>query len=246
MPLDLPKKLKEDAIVEAVLEVRFESNDIGEVVVGRLTDLGNWKGFNFQSLPNADIPDIIRVNDPRLKFVPTVEGRSDRYAVRIGARVISYHVYEPYPGWRDLQHDLNSIIHEIYNRLTDLRVTRLGLRYINLINSKRHNLTDISQLELNINVAGRNIQQGINLAFGQQKSEYHLVMTRVASPEFISGTELSKDVVCAIDVDVFTNDDFKEEREEAVQRWVSEAHNYEKEAFFQLLPDDLITELAEE
>jgi len=41
----IPKKLKHDAIVEAVVEVRFSTTTIPEILFGRLSEYGPWKNF---------------------------------------------------------------------------------------------------------------------------------------------------------------------------------------------------------
>jgi hypothetical protein len=47
----LPQKLKNDAIVEAIFEIRFDTSTILEVLIGRLADLVPWNGFKQQRLP---------------------------------------------------------------------------------------------------------------------------------------------------------------------------------------------------
>jgi hypothetical protein len=46
----LPKKLKDDSITEALLEIRFTSSDLDEVVVGRLSDFSGWEAYSKQRM----------------------------------------------------------------------------------------------------------------------------------------------------------------------------------------------------
>ncbi len=246
MPVDLPKKLKEDAIVEALLEIRFESDDIGEIVVGRLNDLEIWKDLPTQRLSNADIPEFIRDNDNRLRFSPVIERRSDEFAVRIGSKVLSLHVYAPYPGWDELQDKLAHVIKELFAKLDNLRIVRLGLRYINLIESDRHKTEGINDLDLSLQVENEDISDGLNVSYRRKPSDKHIVLTRVASPDFINASDLPEDVVAVIDVDVFTPTGYEESEQAEVHQWLFDAHLFEKQAFFQLLPDELVEELLEE
>ena len=41
----IPAKLKHDAIVEALLEVRFDMTTASEILFGRLADWPSWKDF---------------------------------------------------------------------------------------------------------------------------------------------------------------------------------------------------------
>src|SRR5208337_1279466 len=56
----LPKKLKCDAIVEALLEWRFESKGLWEVFLGRFADHRNWKGWAQRTLPAYSLPPQLR------------------------------------------------------------------------------------------------------------------------------------------------------------------------------------------
>jgi hypothetical protein len=62
----IPAKLKDDAIVEAVLEVRFDMTTIPEVVLGRLADCPSWKGFEQGRMPTYEIQAILRQADRRV------------------------------------------------------------------------------------------------------------------------------------------------------------------------------------
>src|SRR5262245_58805243 len=104
----IPHKLKIDPIAEALWEVRFASNDIPEVVVGKLASREEWRSFKSQRLPAADIPAALRETDPQLSTQPTLQLQSgdDRRLVKIGSRVISYHALRPYPGWQIFEPEL--------------------------------------------------------------------------------------------------------------------------------------------
>jgi hypothetical protein len=46
----LPKKLKDDAIVEAVFELRFDSSTLAEVFLGRIADHNNSRRVRPESV----------------------------------------------------------------------------------------------------------------------------------------------------------------------------------------------------
>ena len=95
----VPKKLKNDAIVEALLEVRFDMATMPEILFGQLADYERWKGFKQGRLPVYDIPAPLREADPNLRFQPVFELSSEQRFVRVGPQVISYHRTMPYVGW---------------------------------------------------------------------------------------------------------------------------------------------------
>jgi len=241
----LPTKLKDDAIVEALLEIQFDSDDLGEIVIGRLTDFDLWNGYSVARLSAANIPENIRDADPSLRFQPVIERRSqdERSNVRIGSHVLSYHVYVPYPGWVDFKPRLDAIVEELFNKMTNLQVTRLGFRYINYLQSGKHHIGTSKDLSLNIQLGGQSIVSGFNLSYIDAPSKHHYVLTKVASPDFVEVNQRPVDLVCAADIDVFSTKDFVTDNLSDVVSWIDEAHTIEKEAFFCLFEQSTINKL---
>jgi uncharacterized protein (TIGR04255 family) len=100
---NIPKKLKADAIAEALLEVRFqckEATQLPELVVGKLADNPVWKDYEKARLPVSEIPASLRAQDENLRFQPLLEVRDAQKVsvAKIGSNVLSYHRLAPYPG----------------------------------------------------------------------------------------------------------------------------------------------------
>lgn len=247
MKRPLPTKLKHDAIVEALLEVRFDSDDVGEIVVGRLGDLDLLQGYATARLGTAGIPENLRDSDPNLRFAPILERRSvdGLSTARIGSHVLSYHVFAPYPGWDKFAQQLEALVSAFFGRISNVQVRRLGLRYVNFMRRSTHLVSSLGDLTLNIAVEGKPLISDLNLAFLTAPSESHAVMTRVASPIFVQTQVKPEDLVAAVDVDVSTPDGYTIAGADAVIAWVKQAHEYEKDAFFGLLPEKLQAKLEE-
>jgi hypothetical protein len=69
----IPAKLKHDAIVEALLEVRFDMTTASEILFGRLADWPSWKDFEQGRMPAYELPDFLRQADPNLRYQPLFE-----------------------------------------------------------------------------------------------------------------------------------------------------------------------------
>jgi len=248
MQAALPSKLKEDAIVEALLEIQFESDDLGEIVIGRLSDFDQWSGCSSQRLNASNIPEGIRDSDPALRYQPVIERRSQDGAsnARIGSHVLSYHAYAPYLGWSEFRPKLFSIVDELFKKTTNLRITRLGFRYINYLQSGKHSVESPADLTLSIMLGEEPIVGGFNLSYLDTISKHHHILTRVVSPDFIESATRPDDVVCAADIDVFTAKDFTTGVKEDILKWIEDAHTAEKEAFFCLFKKDTIELLKSE
>ena len=99
-----PKKLKKDAIAEALCEVRFEceeSTSLPETVVSKLAEFEPWRQFAKVRLAASDIPASLRSQVPNFKNQPLLVLREENgpRQAKIGANVMSYHRLAPYPGW---------------------------------------------------------------------------------------------------------------------------------------------------
>ena len=65
----IPRKLKHDAIIEALLEIRFDmAATIPEVFFGRLVDHVSWKGFEQRRLPAYQVPAALRQADANWRY----------------------------------------------------------------------------------------------------------------------------------------------------------------------------------
>lgn len=124
MSIELPKKLKNDAIREAVLEIRFEPDPtmVSEVLLGRIADADIWKGYRQARLPTADIPAVIRRANPDLTYQPSIVLTSPdgRVAVRVGPQSVAYSTIGTYPGWDVFGEELTNVVNLLYRVLPDV------------------------------------------------------------------------------------------------------------------------------
>lgn len=245
----VPTKLKHDAIVEAVVEFRFEmlQGTIPEIFFGRLAEYSPWKGFEQRPMPAYQIPAQLRQADPNLRFQPLFElaATDKKRAVRVGPYVLSYHRLMPYVGWKIFKDELDEAIEGLFSSTGGLTIRRLGLRYLNALQTDLHQIGSISDLDLKLSVAEENILSNVNVNFTTEVSTDTMCTVRIATPEFVQG-ELPPKTSVYVDVDVFTKETFKTEDKAQVKRWIEIAHTNEKEHFFQLLTDDTIDSLERE
>ena len=244
----LPSKLKDDAIVEALCQIQFVSDDLAEVVVGRATDFWGKQGYIPERLPIADIPAPIRKADPNLRFQPTIQlrGAHNSSMIRIGEQAISFHIAgeKQYPGWESFSEQLKGVINGLFSNMTKFSVNRISLRYINAIVQNRHFIGDIHDLEFEVSVGGKKLSCPVNLNFNMTKGDAHIVTTRLAHGSFVQGTLPAK-TSAVIDVEVTTMNGFSSKNSDDVMGWIEKAHSFEKEAFFALIPDAVQQKLVE-
>jgi uncharacterized protein (TIGR04255 family) len=243
----IPVKLKDDAIVEALFEIRFEMTTIPEVFFGRLAEYAPWKGFTQAPMPAYNLPAALRQADPNLRYQPIfalVEGGGR--AVRIGPQVLSYHRLAPYVGWAKFKPELDEVIAGVFEKADALRVERLGLRYLNALRTDVHGIRSISDLNLKFEIASERIFGNANINFTTGDSSDTACTVRIATTEFIQGAlPENTSVYVYVDVDVFTKQGFETKDRTVVKDWIEAAHTREKEQFFRLLTETTIESLKE-
>ena len=242
----IPEKLKNDAIVEAIFELRFKTTTQPEFLVVRLADHEPWRSFSQARLPAHSIPENIRQADANFTFQPTFElsEPTKQRAVRIGPNVLSYHLREPYVGWARFKQELQGATRKLFESAEHLVVNRLGLRYVNSLSSKLHGIDNIAGLDLSLSVAGAPLSAKVNLNFFSPSHEASEGAVRIASPEFVI-PQIPNGGSVLVDIDIFTKAGFEETGVERVLDWLEHAHTAEKEEFFCLLTDETIARLKE-
>lgn len=241
-----PKKLENDAIIEALCEIRFEASTLPEIVVGRLSDA--WGEVEQVRLPASDIPASIRMQDPNLKFTPVLELRlkDAGHLIKIGSNVVSYHVVNGYCGWDIFRQKLEMLCSVLFEKIPNTAVSRIGFRYLNAVTSEKHGINSFEDLNLQLKVDSLSINKAVNINYIELHGPQHIVMTRIASIEFVQGSTLPESTVGFIDIDVYTPNDYSTKSKEDVFGWINKAHGYEKTSFFKLIPKDRLENIVVE
>jgi uncharacterized protein (TIGR04255 family) len=241
----LPRRIEPDAIIEALFEVRFDAEStLVEVLVARLSEIPDWKGFAQRRLPAYDMPPAFRDSDPNLRFIPVFElaGTEPKRAVRVGSHVLSYHCPAPYLGWDAFRDELNVAIGGLFEKTEGLQIKRIGMRYINAFTPALHGLNSISDLDLKIDVSGDRLLNNVALTFATEIDAETRCQTVLATRQYVQGT-VPTDAIAVLDIDVFTNPTFNAETQGAVRQWMEIAHSAQREAFFYMLQAATIQEL---
>lgn len=243
---DLPKKLSRDAILEALLEIRFETKQVGELLVGRLASAPLFEGYDVSRLPLASFPAEVRDADPNLRYQPTLQlvSPSINELIKIGPYAISMHALAPYQGWDVLSGRLSMMIDMLFGAVSDLNVSRLGLRYVNAI-TPAHGVNRISDLRFSVELSGQQVNP--EMVFSHRFAaapDIHGTLS-LATPSFVSGSNIPNECAAFVDIDIFTPQALGQTNPEAVLHWVERAHDVEKQTFFGLFSDEQIEALRE-
>ena len=243
--LRTPKRLTNDAIVEALLEVRFREPAVPEVFFGRVADHRCWTHWVQRKLPAYQLPVQIRETEVALRYAPIIEllEPQGQGALRIGPRVASLHRAKPYPGWETFRQQISQVIKTLFDTVAPLAIERIGLRYINALRTDLHFIDSPRDLAVTISDGQGSIQDSFNLNFSKDLDSQTKSMVRIATLDFIQG-ETPPNTAAVVDIDVFSKDFFPQNASDA-EVWINKAHGIEKNTFFHLLPLNVIERLKE-
>jgi uncharacterized protein (TIGR04255 family) len=236
----LPAEVSPDSILEALLEIRYETQVLPEIVYGRIVDNSNWEDFAQSTLPAYAFPAELRQIDPDLRYAPVLQLGSGIRSLRIGPSVLSFHIRNPYPGWTSFRQDLHNVVITLFGACrNELNVSRMGLRYINALLPGLHGINSIADLNISLAVAGERLTSNLNLNYTSQINGDMQVTVRLSSKDLVKG-DLPEDTSAFIDVDVYTGEDYATNDIQAVKDWIDLAHEHEKAQFFRVFSPDMI------
>jgi uncharacterized protein (TIGR04255 family) len=238
MNLDLPKLLKQDAIVESLLEFQFEHDQVGEVILGRLAAADGWRDYQSSRLPLADLPQSIRDSDPNLRFQPILQlqNANGTEVVKVGPKVVSLHRLGGYPGWSKFRERAEFLIDALLQAVPDIQIARIGLRYVNSL-LPSHGFNSFWDMNIDVKVAGEQPAETVATNYRYSAGDNCGVQVAIAHPVYVNGPVVPGSVAL-VDVDVFTQNAVGSSTREELLQWLDQAHNIEKQAFFKLWPSD--------
>lgn len=150
----LPDSISPDPILEAIFEIRFAPRVPPEAVAGLVLAAVRGRLPECVSLPAAQLPDLVRLQDPNLAYNPTQLHRDGRFLLKAGPRVLTFSQLQPYPGWTPWWRRVADTVEALAGQAFFGGVERVGLRYVNFFD--RPVLAD---LNLAIELVGQTVDQ---------------------------------------------------------------------------------------
>ena len=242
----LPKKLKTDSIVEAVVELQFRTSDVSEVIVGRLAGSQPWAEFTAVSLPAASLPPPLRRMDASMAHLPLLERRqNDQRFIRIGDQVLSCHRTKPYVGWDLFGVEVHQAVDVLFaSGIQGLLITRIGLRYINAFTQEEHGVASVDDLALKLSLSDRPIGVPFTLAFQRTLDGIGSALVKVAEKALVLNP-VPPNLAVLLDVDIFTADGFETQNPNEVHDWIERAHEAEKREYIGMFTEQMKNRLVE-
>lgn len=132
----LPARLKSEPLVDVVFEVRFASDIAASSLLPGLI-ISSFPDYKkFERLPAADIPEVVRTQEPTLAFAPLMRLSAGRFTAQVGDRMFALSCQIPYIGWAAFKQEILKLSGLISSCQPISQITRYALRYVNLLEIK--------------------------------------------------------------------------------------------------------------
>lgn len=130
--MPLPKKIQPCPILEAIIELRFESKVEDAAIFGIIyKEVKEKYPGVVQKLPILSLPEEIRAKDPTFKYMPHYKLSKDNLSFQVGPKVVSLLCSKEYIGWERFSNAIRESFELIQRADIVSQITRLGIRYIN-------------------------------------------------------------------------------------------------------------------
>lgn len=237
--MPLPKKITPCPIVEANIEIRFESEMPSEAVFGVVYNQFKNEYKGIEKLPILQIPEEIRSQDPALMFQACYRLTSENLIISIGPKVISIACVKEYVGWDDFSAKALEILLKINGSGIISKLLRVGLRYINFFDCNILDRIDLSAKIGESSLASNNTF--IKTEF--TKNDYSIVLQVANNANILISNKQKIGSIIDIDTSIsqFSKDTFG-----VSSKLLSAAHAEGKQLFISLLKKDFLESLNPE
>lgn len=225
----LPTRITPCSIVNAVTEVRFQTEQTPTVVPGLVYSAVRERFPKQAELGQAQIPDDARANLPELRYAPTVIMHGDVLSLHVGPRGFFLGMGSTeYPGWSVYREMLTWVLAQLRPLKLIKAPERLGLRYSDFFS---HPLQTCLQVDLLIGGQSE-IDQPLQVTSHLNRRD-HVCRVQVTSHAVFESPHGAKQG-CLLDVDMGFSVDPQLFWDQAVARF-DQAHQIQKEMFFREL-----------
>ena len=237
----LPSKLKNDTILEAIFELRFEPGLPNEAVFGVIYSIIIKKFPDLKSvaLPLSQVPDAVRNNDSQFRYQPLNKLQGEGLSISIGPRVISFSIVKPYIGWNKWKPDIMDILNKLSDDTVIKNVERTGLRYLDFIGGDVFPLINAEVKIINSTVKPVSKSVRAEIVEGE-----YIQVLQLANNASITESGHKKDGslidICVVRNKKISNYDFKINLETMLDK----SHIMAKQLFFDILKEDYLQELG--
>ncbi len=243
----LPKRLRKEPILDAIFECRFNAQlPVPNILPGIL--FSEFEGEKtLERLPQSDIPEVIRNNDPNLQYAPLVRIRLQDYSFLVGDRSLVVACNLPYKGWNNFKPTIIKAIGIL--KKTDVidKVMRYSIKYIDLIQSNDP-VEQVSLANLSLKIGSHELAEESYSARMDIPVDGFINIVQIMSGVKVATPNKSVREGVIIDIDTIkdTGGISIEQIEPELDNRLDNIHRVSKEAFFDCLTEQSLKQLEPE
>lgn len=136
IPDPLPVRISPCPILEAIMEVRFVTEEDWEVLPGLLFNLVRERYPVKKTLSLSQIPSDIRKKVPELTYRALLQFERENFVIRFGPRVFALATKGDYPGWPAFRSEMEWLLKRVEEAGFITEGERLGLRYMDFFEGR--------------------------------------------------------------------------------------------------------------
>lgn len=239
--MELPKRLGNPPVKEAVIEIRFESEIPEEAVFGIVWSRLNKLFDNTEECPILQIPKNLRDADPNLKFVPQYKFTCENSTCQLNPRAVGISMNK-YSDWSDFYNEAMKVVEAVHDVLFK-KIIRMGVRYINLFD---FDIFSSDKLLLNVKIgAHEDCSENIitRAVFCQDDIKTTVICQNNANVLLKDKPKFTGSI---LDIDSFFETEFFPENHKKIGEKLISIHKVLKKEFFTILSEDYIKQLQPE
>lgn len=239
----LPTKIEMNVLLNATIEIRFDPDIYAEMIVWPLYEKIKNDYEKPQMFPVAQIPREIRKQNPNPNFksvlLYAISGKDNNISIGCGDGILNITLLNfSYNTWDKLFEQFNSI----YEMLVDTiqGITRVGVRYINVIDSKYvspDNFT-FDFVVRDGNLLNMPLRSVFELDIDEKNAKVSI--SNKAKYQYLeNGEHKTKEDALVIDIDVIAE---KNIRNDELKQATKDCHTTLKKIFFGLCSEKFIND----
>lgn len=234
--MKLPKKITPCPILEAALEIRFESDTPPDAIFGIVYNTFKDSFPKCSNLPILQIPEPIRMQDKNLIYKPYHKLQNKNLNLQAGPKVFSLTCVNDYLGWESFSNKAKECFLKIKELNLYNEINRLGIRYINFFD-----FDIFDKIDLNISIKNNKLKfQEIYFRTKLETDQFLSQLQITNNAEIKNENQMKKGSVIDIDT-VFEKRNI--DMDEILNKLLDEGHLKEKEVFFNLLQEKFLKNL---
>lgn len=219
-------------IIQVALDVWYESSYPTVALLGDMYKIGYTI---IDETPFRNMPPEIRNSNPNFKYQPMYEISSpeNHYKINVGDKIFGVSA-SAYISWNDFIQDTKKIFNVLFsNSTSDLKISRIGLRYLDMLDNI--NIFENSHIKLEISSESKSRSNSINIRFDNIIDSCNVAETIVYPVE-----KIDNKAVLGTLIDIITaKEQIKDIDKDNFYSIANKLHEIQKNQFKKILTDEL-------